>query len=892
MSDENIGKLTLKLVSHVHTENRYHPLTGVYSQEESIPGWVWDVRTAESTIRPQTRGDSWLGGHQAGLKDGTTKSYWQSGTVEGIKFDDITEIRNGEFTTWTPITSTGRYSVLYDEMQLYSDYATSGRFDPLANEYDVNVYSLRDDALETTVSVNLFERDNELVRKPVTFFKNVENFTGKIVDEKRVSTIDSDSNILWDNISERKSEFLIRDGKVYLNGDYSKKIGYVEADINRDVLETFYEDKGVGNDQGRYVFSRYFPVADYSVEIWILRADGSSFKLKEVDNLNFSSSEDYHFSFDYDLGIGSLGGYQAPDLVLLKDVGLDDTEIIVYIDDEIMKSYPDNGVIEINGEKILYYGKGRNRFYDCSRGYDNTEVRTHDKFSKVSDIQHGAAILDSERVFLKYIGVPRIDYEVVPYHYRTANSTQWLDVKAISNVESNNIIQISTVEPNLAEVELEIDKDVIGGLLYGPLYYGTDVAKLTARALDSRGNPVEDVELTIVMEGETGNLNGSLQEYSSLSNSRGEIYAFYNAPYDEDSVMKQVDTVTHSGSDSILKLKEEIPVDTSASSITLYQVLKHDGVFGTTGLKLGITEAANDPTFTDDPTKTIGACTVSTTAYFEDAVSRFDNALAYVVVRNSSGEDVRYQRKVVGVIDHFDRDAAAGAGNQFERGDLIKITFILDNQIPLLDSGGTAQSISLIQKGPSNTPKFETLPTGEQEWNSYYLDGVKVLVYEWLETKGTQTIIHPITGEVGAYYPLRPDGLTNNTITFKDRNLAVPEPTNEDNNLGGYFVVAPSVISFYAWGKDPISGRIVKSNKIKLKLVLPVHLDGVKDPAGALPVPYGFGFVTEDFNVGSGLGGANFITINSARAPLYIDADPVITDTGANTLPVQLKVGF
>jgi hypothetical protein len=885
-------KITLNIVNYVHTENNYHPLTGLYSQEDDIRGWIWDIRSGESTLEPSSRGDHWIGGHTDGLKDGTVAEYWQSGTIEGIEFADIAEIRNGEFTTWTPVVNSGRYSVLFDELQLYSDYATSGRFDPIANQNDVNTYSLRSDCLETTVSVNLFERDEELVRKPKIFFKNVDKFTGKIVDEMRVDTVDSSSNILWENLSDRRYEFMVQDGVIYLNGDYSKHIGYVDTEVSKDILESFYEYKGVGNDQGRYVFSQYFPVADYSVEIWILKPDNTCFQLKEVDNLNFSKENDYHFSFDYDLGIGLLGGYKAPDLVLLEDVGIDDREIIVYIDDKIMNSYPGTGIIEINGEKILYYGKGRNRFYDCSRGYEGTTAADHTRFSKVSDIQHGAAILDSEKVFIKYIAVPRVDYEVTPHNRRTANSNRWLDVKAISNVESNNIVQLSTVEPNLAEVELEIDKDSIGGGLFGPLLYGTDVAKLVARAMDSRGNPVEDVELTIVLEGETGGLNGHLQEYSSLSNSRGEIYSFYNAPYNEDSVMKQVDSVTHSGSNSILKLKEDIPFDSSPNSITLYQVLKHDGVFGTDGLKLAATDAENNKVFSDDASKVVGPCVVGTSAYFEDAISRFDHAIAYVTVKNSSGEEIRFQRKVIGVVDHFDRDNAAASGSQFERGDLVKISFILDAQIPLIDAGGIVQTISLIQRGPSDTAKFETLPTGEQEWNSFFLDGVKVLVYEWLENKGTQTIMHPLTGEIGAYYPVRPDGLTASTLTFEGRNLPVPEPNNEDNNLGGYFVVAPSVISFYAWGKDPVSGRIIKSNKIKLKLVLPVHLDGVKDPSGALPVPYGFTFVTEDFNVGSGLGGANFITINSARAPLYIDADPVITDTGASTIPIQLKVGF
>ena len=892
MSSGTVGKITLSLTNHVHTESDYHPLTGLYSKEELLGGWKWDVRKAESVLEPSSRGDNWIGGHQVGLKDGTKRTHWQSGTIERLQFKDVTEIRNGDFTTWTPVVETGRYSVLFDEMQLYSDYSTSGRFDPLANENGVNVYQLRADAIQTTVSVNLFERDSELVKRPKYFFTNVENFTGKIVDETRLSTVDSSSNILWDNIADRRYEFVIKDNKVYLNGDHSIVVGSVDSDISKEVLEAFYEDKGVGSSDGRYVFTNYFPIANYSIEIWILRADGTTFKLSEVENLNFSKETDYHYSFDYDLGIGTLGGYKAPDLVLLEDVGVDDTEVTVYVDDEIMKSYPESGVVKIGDEKILYYSKGRNVFYNCSRGYDGTEVSTHDKYSKVSDVQHGAAILDSERVFLKYTAIPRIEYEVVPFDSRTANSTDWLDVKAISNIESNNIIQISTVEPNLAQVLLEVDKDSLGGNMYGPMYYGTDVAKLTARALDSRGNPVEDIDLTIVLEGDTGALNGLLKEYSSLSNSRGEIYSFYNAPYNDASVMKQVDTITHSSGNTVLKLKENIPLDTPGTSVTLYQVLKHDGVFGTNGIKLSANSAENQPHFIDHPTKVVGPCVVGTTAYFEDAVSRFDNALAYVTVRNSLGQDIRYQRKVIGVIDHFDRDASSGAGSQFERGDLVKISFILDLGIPLLDSGGTAQSITLIQKSVSETAKFETLPSGEQEWNSAFLDGVKVLVYEWLETRGSQTIIHPITGEVGAYYPLRPDATTTSTLTFQNRTLPIPEPDNEDSNLGGYFVVAPSVISIYAWGKDPISGRIVKSDKIKLKLALPAHLDGVKDSSGALPVPYGFTFVTEDFNVGSGLGGANFITINSARAPLYIDADPPISDTGANTLPVQLKVGF
>ena len=187
--------------------------------------------------------------------------------------------------------------------------------------------------------------------------------------------------------------------------------------------------------------------------------------------------------------------------------------------------------------------------------------------------------------------------------------------------------------------------NLIGGSLYGPAFYGTDVAKLTATGLDSRGNPVEDTELHIVLNEETGSLNGSLQEYSALSNSLGQIYAFYNSPYDEESISKKVTNVTVGGGNTTLTLDEPIPADTKTSSITTYQILKHDGVFGTTGLKLTATTGENDPVFTDDPTKVIAPCVVGTTAYFEDAVSRFDNAIAYVEVDEGSSNIVRIEER-------------------------------------------------------------------------------------------------------------------------------------------------------------------------------------------------------------------------------------------------------
>jgi hypothetical protein len=79
--------------------------------------------------------------------------------------------------------------------------------------------------------------------------------------------------------------------------------------------------------------------------------------------------------------------------------------------------------------------------------------------------------------------------------------------------------------------------------------------------------------------------------------------------------------------------------------------------------------------------------------------------------------------------------------------------------------------------------------------------------------------------------------------------------------LGGYLLVASDIVSLYAYCKDPASGKTIVSNTIRLRLDIPPYLQGV-DHSGQLPIPYGFGFVTEEFNVGAGLEGANFLTIN------------------------------
>ena len=71
-----------------------------------------------------------------------------------------------------------------------------------------------------------------------------------------------------------------------------------------------------------------------------------------------------------------------------------------------------------------------------------------------------------------------------------------MDLHPYSNLKNNGIIQLSTVDTNVASLELEIDAENIGGNVFGPAYFGIDHKFITARAKDSLGNEIEGIEIS------------------------------------------------------------------------------------------------------------------------------------------------------------------------------------------------------------------------------------------------------------------------------------------------------------------------------------------------------------------------------------------------------------
>ena len=818
-----LSSLTLPIENNVNPTNKYAPLTGLYSVEESIDGWIWDRRRVENELFPQTRHDTFLGGHEAGLLDGTKLEHWETGSNRGTEYWDLAHYRTGEFLTWTPRVEVGAYSLYHDRRPLFSDYSFSSFFrtDVLSN--GVMWHALRSDALISTIDVAIYERDtlSRIFRK--TFFKHVDAFTGSFSGTARLATTNAAGDVLWDNLETRKDEFIVEDSTVYLNDDHSIAVGFGDttlalSNMDPDSFEDIFEPAGLGIMSGRDLFTKMFPVQPDSLRVIARNPADVVTEWTEQPNLDFSEPTDQHFSVDYDLGIVTMSGFQAPNLVLEEAVDDESTEVTVYIDSETMSQYPEQGVITIGTEEIAYYSRTRTTFYNLLRGYNSTTAASHAVGAVVGDRRHGLGTEDE--LFLSYTAVPRIDYEVTEHNLRSANKTGWLDIRPGVNVETHNILQILSTNVNLQTVELETDVALIGGEIHGPVFFGTDVARMTARGLDALGNPVEDIELTISILGGPGSLNGATTSFTDISNTLGEIYALYNAPYDKNDIEKLVSSTTNVGGNTQMVVTDLLS-NTPTSDIWVSQVLKHDKSTGTVGEQLEVSLAAASG---------VGFVGISP-GYIEviGLVDAEDFKDGHLIVVGTDA--VSYVRNIVTITEELD-----GSDQPYSR-------IYMDNTLATAIVAG--QTVRLYE------PDAVT-------FNSGALNGSRHILYEL-----RSDVIHPITGELGAYYPLQPDSISGNVITFNNRSLPIPDKDDPTNNLAAYVVVAVGRASMQASGRDPSSGRVILSNIIRVELELPSTLVGV-DTSGALPIPTGWRLVTEENNAGSGIGGANFITINPA----------------------------
>lgn len=623
-----------------------------------------------------------------------------------------------------------------------------------------------------------------------------------------------------DSFTGLDNEFIVTEfNQIEFSTDQELDVGVLISGMGPTETRGGGEFHYYGNESGRLCFLKYFPV----VNVQVFTIQGLTVtEWEQVDDFSGTTQIDTHFMVDQDLGIVRIGGFELPDLVLEENVGLGDETIYVYPDKTLLDQYPEQGILLINSEYIYYTNKGVGYFSGLTRGALGSTVATHTSSTTVAWEPQGLVLDETHEIYIAYSAVPRIEYEVTDYQLRTGVNYNYLNLRPMFNYSHNAILQLRMDESHVSSLLLETSSTLIGSNLYGPLYFGTDISRLKCTALDQEGNPVADVFITLeIIEGE-GLLDSTPQLVSKYSNSAGFIRANLTVPYDEDSISQKVTSVTYSGGNTEVVL--DIKPNVSPDDVWVYQVLKIDKTLGTVGMK-----------------STINAVTVSASPYGDQIITLDDLYTEDIKggVFNVIGTDsILYQRE----IKHIFQTTYAGepVTNIYIEG-AITGALILGQGCWILEP----EAVS---------------------WDETELNGTNVILYNY-DAGAT----HPISG-TGAWVPVHPDLVELNKLTFNSTLLPQPDPSDLDTNLGAYLFVFPTQLKLRAYCQDPATGNTIYSNVIRMFVDIPLILKGYSDG-----IPYGFSLISESFNAGTALGGANFITIN----PLA---------TGINQLGMSLEV--
>lgn len=610
----------------------------------------------------------------------------------------------------------------------------------------------------------------------------------------------------------KKYTYEIKGSEIHFKEGYKKLVG------SEEFYEKTWEAKGHSISSERKIYTNYFPLEKDSLRI-VATNGSNSVLFKKSKDIFSETSEDYFYEVDEDLGVITIGSKKYPELILDEDLDILSTRVRVKNSIDL-KGYPSSGFILNKKGQSLYYGSKGNATLEeiVYNGDALTEgsILICKNFSK--------NVSSDYKYYISYNAVPRIDLEFGENLSRVCNRglvhNERLNIKPSSNINNSGVIQISTKDTHVTKLHLRMEGIEEAGLdYYEGLYYGNSFARVVAQALDSEMEGVEEVEIHIAIESGPGFLNGGKQ-VTDISNSNGEIEAGYYAPYEWEDIKKDVISSTYNSNETVFQT-EPLPLNLSVEDVQIYEVLKIDHNTGTRGELL----------------------------YIDSKDTKYSNP-------NGSLENRTYLRfKKIDTLNYDDLyqyskvSIENSSGNGWINEDIDRILEDNDYWYLFLKSNYTNTTISTLGS------RCYAFRKNSLEWSANSRVGLSRVLFKWNEN-----VKHPLTGQNGAYYPLRPSSISNDVLTYGDA-LKEPNPYDPDEKLGDYVILTPGMVTMYAWCQDPYTGNTIVSNRIRAKIDIPRYLNGV-DFNEALPVPYGFRLRDENDDVSSGIGGLNFLSIN------------------------------
>jgi hypothetical protein len=185
----------INLRLNVYSKEKYFPLTGTFSIEEGVSGFITN-RT--KPLNPElNRNDikTNIGGFKYNLIEGTLKNQWDGGVISGCEYVECLTEKN----KWTPILNTGDYTVYEGNKHFFSDNSVS--------EIIENEEITLDQTGVSTIQIAYYKRDNEFNNIPFIKYEFVDgDFTKS--KQYQIEDLENQTKIILSDLNEINIDLL------------------------------------------------------------------------------------------------------------------------------------------------------------------------------------------------------------------------------------------------------------------------------------------------------------------------------------------------------------------------------------------------------------------------------------------------------------------------------------------------------------------------------------------------------------------------------------------------------------------------------------------------------------------------------------------------------------
>lgn len=531
-----IISVNIKLKCKVYEEIEYFPLTGTFNTEEKTSGFIYDRTYASSKDNIRTQITSTIGGFEYNLIEGTSKKHWDGGVVSGCNF----EFLNKEKFKWTPRISEGQYTIYDKSKNFYTDAA-------ICKSVESNTVSLPLNIMDNTIEISLYKRDND--------YNNIPLYKWKYKEHNNID----DGNLYFD-VSKNDTNTVVTLNK-FLRKDLSFPLLERLELVNADNISNFLEEKGIGNNSQRIIYSNYFPILRGEIQLYSLIED-TIYEWDLIDNVSsiFNNDNERYFEVDYEKGIIRTSGLEINETINVIDFNKDSQSIYV---DSLLDNWPSQGIVMINGSYYSYEGHEKYTLNQL-KSLDNEEIILN-KGDAIYFQKQGYSASENEKFYINYIAVPRIDFQIHEF-YRLENK---LNLKPLYMNKPNGILQISPQEKYVSRIELEVNKNEI--------FLGNDTANLKATCYNGNNKKIDDILITFNNLSTDIDLRfeGDSLSISEISNVFGFATTSLLAPY---SSAEALSLSSNNVNGSELIFEQDALSKLSIRDITLFQILAYNGI--------------------------------------------------------------------------------------------------------------------------------------------------------------------------------------------------------------------------------------------------------------------------------------------------------------------------